>query len=152
MIAAPLTDAFIQALLMAADHPDRGLIASDAKYIAPQHIRAAVDIIEAEPQLPLTVSSLAARCHISARALQQGFDRHLGVSPMTYLRQVRLRRARRELLDRDPSVETVASVARRWGFAHPGRFAAVYSARYGETPAMTLRRATPQPPTRRLDA
>jgi hypothetical protein len=101
-IAAPLTDAFTQALLMAADHPDRGLIAADAKYIAPQHIRAAVDIIEAEPQLPLTVSSLAAGCHVSARALQQGFGRHLGVSPMTYLRQVRLRRARQELLERDP--------------------------------------------------
>ncbi len=151
MIAAPLTDAFIQALLMAADHPDRGFIAADAQCLAPQHIRAAIDIIEAEPGLPLTISSLAARCHVSVRALQQGFGRHLGVSPMTYLRQVRLRHARQDLLERDPSVETVASVARRWGFAHPGRFSAAYSARYGETPATTLRHAISHPPTRRLD-
>jgi transcriptional regulator GlxA family with amidase domain len=67
--------------------------------------------------------------------------RHMGMSPMTYLRQVRLRRAHHELLGSDPSVETVASIAKRWGYTNPGRFAAAHAARYGETPAATLRRA-----------
>ena len=37
--------------------------------------------------------------------------------------------------------DTVASIARRWGFAHPGRFAAAYEAKYGQPPGRTLRAA-----------
>jgi transcriptional regulator GlxA family with amidase domain len=59
----------------------------------------------------MTVSSPAARCHVSARSLQEGFRIHLGISPMTYLREVRLRRAHETLRRSDPSVVTVASVA-----------------------------------------
>jgi AraC-like DNA-binding protein len=141
LVASPFVHSLIYALLLAGDHPYREVLGSHAKFVAPQAIRPAVDIIEAEPQLPLTVTSLAGLCHISSRALQQGFVRHMGMSPMTYLRQVRLRRAHQELLDSDPSIETVASIARRWGYTNPGRFAAAHAARYGETPASTLRRS-----------
>jgi AraC-like DNA-binding protein len=34
---------------------------------------------------------------------------------------------------------SVADVARRWGFGHQGRFAAMHQAKYGQTPLMTLR-------------
>jgi AraC-like DNA-binding protein len=141
LVASPFVHSLIYALLLAGDHPYREVLGSHAKFVAPQAIRPAVDIIEAEPQLPLTVTSLAGLCHISSRALQQGFVRHMGMSPMTYVRQVRLRRAHQELLDSDPSIETVASIARRWGYTNPGRFAAAHAARYGETPASTLRRS-----------
>jgi transcriptional regulator GlxA family with amidase domain len=88
----------------------------------------------------LTVSMIAARCHVSVRSLQQGFRRHTGMSPMTYLREVRLRRAHQTLLESDPSISSVASVAYHWGFTNLGRFAAAHAARYDEAPAMTLRR------------
>ena len=146
LVAKPFIDSLTRILLLATDHPYRGLLAADAKYVANRTIRTAVQIIEAEPHLPLTVSSLAARSHVSARALQQGFQRQLGVSPMSYLRQVRLRRAHQELLESDPTVETVKTIALRWGFTNPGRFAALHAARYGEAPAMTLRRS----PSRRI--
>src|ERR1700730_13383868 len=107
LVASPFVHSLIYALLLAADHPYREVLGSHAKFVAPQAIRPAVDIIEAEPQLPLTVASLAGLCHISSRALQQGFVRYMGMSPMTYVRQVRLRRAHQELLDSDPSIETV---------------------------------------------
>jgi transcriptional regulator GlxA family with amidase domain len=74
------------------------------------------------------------------RSLQQGFKRHLGMSPMSYLREVWLRRAHQTLLTADPSVVTVASVAYDWGFTNLGRFAAAHAARYSEPPAKTLRR------------
>jgi AraC-like DNA-binding protein len=140
LVAAPFAHSFMRTLLLAADHPDRAILVAQAKYVAPHTIRTAVDIIEAEPHLPVTVASLASRCHISTRALQQGFIRHLGIPPMTYLRQVRLKRAHQELLAADPSVNTVALIAKRWGFTNPGRFAAAHTARYGEAPAETLRR------------
>jgi AraC-like DNA-binding protein len=141
LVAAPFIDSLIRALLLATDHPYREVLETEAKHVAPQTIRTAVEIMEAEPHLPLRVTSLAARSQVSARALQQGFQRHMGVSPMSYLRQVRLRRAHQDLLHSDPSLETVESIALRWGFTNPGRFAAAHAARYGENPAQTLRRS-----------
>ena len=82
------------------------------------------------------------RCHVSVRSLQQGFRRYMGASPMAYLREVRLRRAHQSLLDSDPSIASVASVAYNWGFTNLGRFAAAHTARYDEPPAATLRRRT----------
>jgi AraC-like DNA-binding protein len=140
MIAAPLVDSLIRGLLLAADHPHRTALLSEASDLPSRVVRDAVDIIEAEPDSALTVSSLASRTNISVRALQEGFRRHVGMSPMAYLREVRLRRTHETLLRSDMSAATVASVAHSWGFNHLGRFAAAYWARYQEAPATTLRR------------
>jgi transcriptional regulator GlxA family with amidase domain len=133
-------DSLVSGLLLAADHRHRDAIAAEPKAISSRGIRAAVDIIEAEPHLPLTVTALATRTNVSVRSLQEGFRRHLGMSPMAYLRKVRLRQAHRTLQMSDPSVTTVASIAYQWGFTNLGRFATAYAARYGEKPAITLRR------------
>ena len=37
------------------------------------------------------------------------------------------------------SAPTVAELAARWGFAHPGRFAVAYRAKFGHSPSETLR-------------
>jgi len=100
-----------------------------------------MDIIETYPQMPLTTAALATQCHISVRTLQEGFRRHLGMSPMAYLRTVRLRRAHRDLRSAYPSHVTVASIAHRWGFSHLGRFAAAHKAMFGETPLQVLHSA-----------
>lgn len=74
------------------------------------------------------------------RALSKGFERHLGTTPLRYMIDLRLDRARADLLaasDRD----AVTQVALRWGFAHGGQFAARYRARFGERPSDTLRTA-----------
>ena len=100
-----------------------------------------MDIIEAGPHLPLTTSTLAMQCHVSVRTLQEGFQRHLGMSPMAYVRMIRLRHAHRDLRSADPAHITVAAVAHRWGFAHLGRFAAAHKTMFGETPLQALRGA-----------
>jgi len=128
----------------AADHSYRSALTGDEQLAAPRTVRLAVDIIEAEAHLPLTVSSIAARCHASVRSLQHGFRRYIGVSPMEYLREVRLRRAHQSLLASDQSATSVASVAYQWGFKNLGRFAAAHTARYDEPPAATLRRTARQ--------
>jgi AraC-like DNA-binding protein len=140
LIGMPFVDSLVRGLLLAAEHPHRESLAGRPRLVAPRAIRTAVDIIEAEAHLPLTLSSIAARSHVSVRSLQLGFQRHLEISPMAYLREVRLRRAHQCLLESDPSTVTVASVAYRWGFTNLGRFAAAHSARYGEPPVKTLRR------------
>jgi transcriptional regulator GlxA family with amidase domain len=57
---------------------------------------------------------------------------------MHYLRDLRMERARAELLSGD--THNIAGVALRWGFAHMGRFSAGYKERYGESPSQSLRR------------
>jgi transcriptional regulator GlxA family with amidase domain len=140
LAAMPFVDSLVHGFLVAADNPYRGAITGATGVLSPRTVRAAVEIIEEEAHLPLTVSSIAARCHVSVRSLQQDFRRYIGTSPMAYLREVRLRRAHKCLLESDPSVTSVASVAYHWGFTNLGRFAAAHTARYDEPPAATLRR------------
>jgi AraC-like DNA-binding protein len=141
LVGMPFVDSLVRGFLLAAEHSHRNALMARERSVAPLAIRAAVDVIEAEAHLPLTLSSIAARSQVSVRSLQQGFKRHLGMSPMSYLREVRLRRAHQALLESDPSSVTVASVAYDWGFTNLGRFAAAHTARYDEPPAKTLRRS-----------
>ncbi|WP_308405175.1 helix-turn-helix transcriptional regulator [Streptomyces sp. B93] len=88
---------------------------------------------------PLTVAEIAAAAHVTVRALQYAFRRHLGTTPLAYLRRTRLAHAHRDLQAADPlGGATVADIAARWGFAHPGRFAALYRDAYGTSPSHTL--------------
>jgi AraC-like DNA-binding protein len=103
-------------------------------------LRAAVEYIHANAHLPLTVAQIAEAAGMSVRAVQEGFQRRLGMSPLARLRQVRLERAREELLAGAPESGTVREIAHRWGFAHLGRFSAAYAKRFGEHPRDTLRR------------
>jgi transcriptional regulator GlxA family with amidase domain len=59
----------------------------------------------------------------------------MGVSPMQYLREVRLSRAR-ALLQTDPTL-TVQQVANRVGYNHAQKFHMAYRQAYGETPRTT---------------
>jgi AraC-like DNA-binding protein len=141
LVTMPMVDSLVRGLLLAVEHPQRdALTARAAALPAPKVVRTAIEIMEAEPHLPWTISSLAARSYTSVRSLQTGFQRYMGVSPMAYLRQVRLRRAHQDLLSCDPSTETVTSVALRWGFNNLSRFGALHKARYRENPGVTLRR------------
>jgi AraC-like DNA-binding protein len=62
------------------------------------------------------------------------------MSPMAYLRVVRLRRAHRDLRSANPSHSSVASIAHRWGFTNLSHFAA-HKKMYGQTPLQALRAA-----------
>ena len=103
-------------------------------------LRAAVEYIHAHAAEPVTVQELSEVAGLSVRSVQESFRRVFDVSPLTYLREVRLDRVRGELLELDPQAGVVGDVARRWGFAHLGRFSAAYAARFGEYPKQTLRR------------
>jgi transcriptional regulator GlxA family with amidase domain len=140
LVGLPLVDSLVRGLLLIADHPHRDVLAAAPRSVAPRTVRTAIELIEAEPHTPWTVSTLAARSHVSVRSLQEGFRRHLDTTPMAYLRNVRLERAHHALQQSDPSMTAVSAIAYEWGFTNLGRFAALHTARYGETPKVTLRR------------
>jgi AraC-like DNA-binding protein len=138
----PLVESVIYGFILMADHAYRESLARPAEPVRPAAVRDAMDIIEAAPQASLTTAHLAAQCHVSVRALQEGFRRHLGMTPTSYVRMTRLRRAHRDLRAAHAAHASVAPIAHRWGFSHLGRFAVAYKAMYGETPLQTLRGGT----------
>ena len=103
----------------------------------PSALRKAVAFIESEAARPIRLADIADAAGIGGRALQYDFVRHHHTTPMRYLRSVRLARAHRDLQAADPNDETVASIAARWGFSSPGRFAMQYRSAYGRAPRVT---------------
>ncbi|GAB7037169.1 MULTISPECIES: helix-turn-helix transcriptional regulator [Catenuloplanes] len=108
--------------------------------VTPRAVRRAMAYADSHADRPLTIDDLAAAAGVTRRALQAGFRRHHDTTPMRYVRRVRLARAHADLVAGDPTTGlTVAAVAARWGFTHPGRFAIDYRAAYGTAPGRTLR-------------
>jgi AraC-like DNA-binding protein len=104
----------------------------------PQTLRRAIAFIEVNPDRDISVADIAAAARVTSRAVQLAFRRHLGTTPMGYLRRVRLDHAHRELLAADPDQETVTDIAYRWGFGSASRFSAYYRDSYGILPSQTL--------------
>lgn len=99
----------------------------------PKAIAKVVDAIHDDPAHAWTVGQMAALAGMSIRRLQETFRQWLDSAPMDYLAQIRLQRARKDLVD-EPT-ESISAVAARWGFSSASRFAAAYRRRYGTPPS-----------------
>ncbi len=102
-------------------------------------LRRAVAFIDANAHRPITLAEIAASAGVGPRALQLAFRRHRGVTPMSYVRRVRLEAAHRELQAEDPSGASVREIGTRWGFANSDRFVRAYRDVFGVLPDQTLR-------------
>jgi adenylate cyclase len=110
-----------------------------APQLVPGPLKRALDLLKADPARGWTVDEIASACGIGRRTLQRHFRCFSGRTPMQFLRDLRLDRARQELL-RASGGTSVTDIAARIGFNHLGRFATEYRARYGESPSATLSR------------
>ena len=109
-------------------------------WVPPADVRRAAGFIDAMADRPVSLDQVAVVAGVTGRALEPAFRRHYGTTPMGYLRQVRLERAHAQLRAADPADKTtVASVARKWGWANLAQFAAAYQQRFGVPPSHTLR-------------
>jgi transcriptional regulator GlxA family with amidase domain len=106
---------------------------------APRTVRRAVAFIEEHAGDDIGLSQIVAASGIGPRGLQLAFRRHADVTPLEYLRRVRLDRAHQDLETATPAEATVGAVADRWGFFHHGNFSALYLRTYGRSPSVTLR-------------
>jgi AraC-like DNA-binding protein len=144
-LANPLVRASTLSMLAAAalsTFPNTAMTASGLSgpgRVAPAAVRRAIAYIDAHADQPMTVTDIADAAGLSARALQHAFKRHRDTTPLSYLARVRLQRAHHDLQAGDPTRgDTVTTIARRWGFTNPGRFATAYYAVYGQRPRHTL--------------
>jgi AraC-like DNA-binding protein len=139
LLASQIDQLIVTTLLCVQPHNFTDARRVRRAHVLPRHVRKVEEYLRAHAQEPISADQLAALAGISLRSLYSGFRQAFGVGPMLYLRQVRLDRARMDLLG-DPHADTVSGVALRWGFGHLGRFSAEYRARFGESPVESLRR------------
>lgn len=132
-----LEETFFATLLDLWQHNQR-LMPSHYTAVTPHSIRKAKAFIEEHYSQALTVERIAATVGISSRSLYAGFKDYVGQSPMQFVKQIRLERARTLLLTADPAKNTVTQIALSCGFSHLGQFAIDYQQRYAERPSATL--------------
>jgi AraC-like DNA-binding protein len=139
LVARAAVQYAVRGLLLSAPNNFSEELVGAVETVGSASVRRAVDFMEANAHLPLTLESVAADACVSPRALQQGFRAHLDSTPMEHLRGIRLRKVRSELLSGTASTR-INEVAARWGFPHAGRFAIRYAKTFGEHPSQTLKR------------
>ncbi|WP_082949285.1 helix-turn-helix transcriptional regulator [Mycolicibacterium celeriflavum] len=105
----------------------------------PVLLRRAIEFMDSNITSDIALDDVARAVHVTPRAVQYMFRRHLETTPLQYLRRLRLHHAHQELQAADRSRTTVTEIAARWGFAHTGRFAVLYRETFGCSPHTTLR-------------
>ena len=88
----------------------------------------------------IILADLVTASETSASSLLRAFRIHRGITPMKYVKQMRLECAQRTLLAAKRGTTTVTTVAMDHGFYQLGRFSADYRRVFGELPSETLGR------------
>ncbi|WP_211331681.1 helix-turn-helix transcriptional regulator [Frondihabitans australicus] len=104
----------------------------------PSAVRRAMRYMDDNAHNPIGVEEIAEAARLSVRGLQGAFRRAAGITPLEYLRTVRLAQAHHELRAADPRTTTVTDVAHRWGFSNVTRFSNLYRGTYAESPRDAL--------------
>jgi AraC family transcriptional regulator, ethanolamine operon transcriptional activator len=123
----------------------RAIHSLDSNAIAPSRnltrriaaVRSCVAFMHEHSDSTITLLDLSQLTGLESRTLLNAFEAVVGVSPMAYLRRLRLNGVRRDLQRGDLN-RTIAAVATDWGFWHLGHFTAAYQAMFGELPSRTL--------------
>lgn len=136
-----LEQTLITGLLLSHRHTYTDALWRQQAAAAPFYVKRAEAYIEAHFSEPLSLADIAAHAGVSARSLQNGFQSFRGMTPMAFLRSVRLQHVHRALLAADPAAATVTEIALVCGFTHLGEFGALYKRTFGEMPKQTLSKA-----------
>lgn len=135
---ASLTEGFQSLLLEQVWHNYSDAMDRNVQLALPKHVEAAISFMQNHLAQPLTIEDIAAAVNVSSRTLQQSFKQFKNVTPMAYLKELRMQAVHRELEWAQPGI-SVGEITRRWGFTHLGRFAAEYRERFGKAPSGTLK-------------
>ncbi len=127
----------VTALLLAQPHSHTGELHDGPQPGYPRSLRAALAFIEANLAEHISLGGIADAAGCSPRTLSSAFRGRLGLSPMSYVRNLRLDRIREDIL---ATGDPVGTIAYRWGVTHLGRFASAYRDRFAELPSDTVAR------------
>ena len=107
--------------------------------IVPGHLKRAEAWIDQHYAHSFSPEDLARAAGTCLRTLFAAFRTYRGTTPMTYVRDVRLDKARELLLDPQEARRGVTDIALSCGLLHLSRFAHDYRARFGQLPSQTRR-------------
>ncbi len=99
---------------------------------ADEKLSRALQVIHGRPEHPWDLRMLARHAGMSRTAFAVQFRDHLGVTPMAYVTQWRLQKARLALVGSD---DNVAAIATRHGYASEAAFSRAFQRQYGKPPA-----------------
>ncbi|MEU6214530.1 AraC family transcriptional regulator [Streptomyces sp. NPDC047023] len=123
------------------DADGRLTVVSDSRDGHTGTLRRSMRFIDDNAHRDISLTDIAVAVGVTSRSVQYAFARHAGMSPLAYLREVRIAHAHADLAAADPvGGATVHQIAARWGFSNQGRFAAAYKKVYGTSPSATLNR------------
>ena len=115
--------------------------------------RAAVmrarEYIDAHLTQPIRLSDLCEYARAQARSLEYGFREVLGISPMSYVRSMRLHNARRLLQSTAVRTRSTSDIAMDCGFWHLSQFSVDYKKFFAESPSVTHKRTVALLPRQR---
>jgi AraC family ethanolamine operon transcriptional activator len=105
-------------------------------------VRVAREFIHSRLSEPLRLSELCRHAQLKIRSLEYGFREVTGLTPIAYIRSLRLNAVRRALLNDGPAQRrSISEIAMDTGFWHLSQFARDYRLFFGETPTQTRRRS-----------
>ena len=94
-------------------------------------VRPAIDYIESNYNMPVTIDELAGLCHICSSGLFKLFKSETGVTPIAYKHNIMIQNALDLLLHTDMTVE---EISQRVGFSSSNYFRKVFFDITGKTP------------------
>jgi AraC family ethanolamine operon transcriptional activator len=104
-------------------------------------VRLAREYIHERLPEPLPLSELCRQSGLKERTLETGFREVTGLTPVAYIRSLRLNVVRRALHDQATRHRSISDIAMDSGFWHLSQFATDYRRLFGETPTHTRRRS-----------
>ena len=115
---------------------------TDARLILDESVAEAVRLLNGRPDEAWSLDRLAKHVGLSRTALATKFHDAVGLPPMRYLTELRLRRAAEHLVS---GRLTLFEVARRAGYASDSAFAKAFKRRFGSAPG-AYRDSASEPP------
>ncbi|MFV1995796.1 MAG: helix-turn-helix domain-containing protein [Verrucomicrobiales bacterium] len=102
-------------------------------------VKLAAEFMEEHLDQPLRLEEVSEVVGVGVRSLQRSFQEIMGMSPMSYLKALRLNGVRSQLWQAGTEKCLVTKTAQRYGFTHFGHFGHYYKNMFDETPSQTLR-------------
>ncbi len=126
-----------------ADHPPTERTATlVTRGVVHGHVVVAVNLLRERIAEPWTLNALAEEVHLSRSQLARSFAATVGMSPMAYLRKMRVERMARLLSSTDLSI---AEAARSVGWRNQFHASQCFHATWGVSPTEYRRRQLPPP-------
>lgn len=140
LLSNEFAEALMATLLRSDFHNYQHLVGGVSHTSLPTTMKDAMRYIRQNLKEDFQVGKIAEAVGTSPRAIQTMFRKHFRMSPMHYVRAMRLAEIRRELLDSNASdPHSLTELAQKYGFNHLGRFSSYYRQAYDENPSQTMR-------------